>query len=87
VADLSGHRSYGSAAAASISDGAEELMTAEGIELIHPDDRERAQVIMRELNSAPKAHDRMPCRKEDGLHLVEEPAVLRATGTANRRGC
>jgi len=77
VADLSGHRSYGSAAAASISGWKpEELMTAEGIELIHPDDRERAQAIMRELNSGTEgAMIECRVRKEDGEYIWVEASL------------
>jgi diguanylate cyclase (GGDEF)-like protein/PAS domain S-box-containing protein len=82
VADLSGHRSYGSAAAASITGWKpEELMTAEGIELIHPDDRDRAQTIMGELKSgAEGAMIECRVRKEDGGYLWVEASLRLVKG-------
>jgi diguanylate cyclase (GGDEF)-like protein/PAS domain S-box-containing protein len=77
LADLSGHRSYGSAAAKSISGWKpEELMTKEGIEHIHPDDRERAQSIMRSLNSGTEgAMIECRVRKEDGEYVWVEASL------------
>jgi diguanylate cyclase (GGDEF)-like protein/PAS domain S-box-containing protein len=78
VADLSGHRRYGSASAQHISGWKpEELMTEEGIELIHPDDRARAQAIMQELNTGTEgAMIECRVRKEDGDYIWVE-ATLR----------
>ena len=52
LADLSGHRRYGSASAESL-DGwkPEKLMTEEGLEMVHPEDRERVRAIVRALHS------------------------------------
>jgi diguanylate cyclase (GGDEF)-like protein/PAS domain S-box-containing protein len=77
LADLTGHRSYGSAAAASI-DGwkPEELMTEDGIELVHPDDRERAQAIIRQLNSGTEgAMIECRVRKENGEYIWVEASL------------
>jgi diguanylate cyclase (GGDEF)-like protein/PAS domain S-box-containing protein len=77
VADLSGHRRYGSASAEHISGWKpEELMTEEGIELIHPDDRVRAQAIMQELNSGTEgAMIECRVRKEDGDYIWVEASL------------
>jgi len=77
VADLSGHRRYGSASAEHISGWKpEELMTEEGIELIHPDDRARAQAIMQELNSGTEgAMIECRVRKEDGDYIWVEASL------------
>jgi diguanylate cyclase (GGDEF)-like protein/PAS domain S-box-containing protein len=51
LADLSGHRSYVSSAAADLGWNPEELLTESGVEMVHPDDQQRAQTIARELNT------------------------------------
>jgi diguanylate cyclase (GGDEF)-like protein/PAS domain S-box-containing protein len=85
VSDLSGHRSYGSAAAATITGWKpEELMTEEGIELIHPDDRDRAQSIMRELKpGAEGAMIECRVRKEDGEYVWVEASLRLVKGGQN----
>jgi diguanylate cyclase (GGDEF)-like protein/PAS domain S-box-containing protein len=77
LADLSGHRSYGSAAAENI-DGwkPEELMTEEGLELVHPDDRARAQAIVHALNSGTEgAMIECRVRKESGEYIWVEASL------------
>ena len=93
LADLSGHRSYGSSAAQSI-DGwrPEELMTSEGLEMVHPDDRARAQFIIGEFNSG-SVGAMIECRirnrngeyiwVEASLRLVRDPETGQPTGILN----
>jgi diguanylate cyclase (GGDEF)-like protein/PAS domain S-box-containing protein len=53
MADLSGHRRYGSSAAQSIEGWKpEELMTEKGLELVHPEDRSRVRAVLSELQSS-----------------------------------
>ena len=51
LADLDGHRSYVSSAAESLGWRPENLLTQGGAEMVHPDDQQRAQAIVNELNS------------------------------------
>ncbi len=51
LADLSGHRSYASTAGENLGWKPEELLTQGGVEMIHPNDRQRAQEIVNQLNS------------------------------------
>jgi diguanylate cyclase (GGDEF)-like protein/PAS domain S-box-containing protein len=85
VADLSGRRSYGSASAQHISGWKpEELMTEAGIELIHPDDRARAQAIMEELNTGTEgATIECRVRKEDGTYIWVEATLRVVKGQAD----
>jgi diguanylate cyclase (GGDEF)-like protein/PAS domain S-box-containing protein len=51
LADLSGNRSYASSAGESLGWRPEDLLTQGGAQMVHPDDQQRAQAIVRELNS------------------------------------
>lgn len=77
VTDLVGHRCYGSAAASTITGWKpEDLMTAKGIELIHPDDRARAEGILRDINSSTDgAMIECRVRKEDGAYIWVEASL------------
>jgi diguanylate cyclase (GGDEF)-like protein/PAS domain S-box-containing protein len=77
LADLSGHRSYGSAAAESIEGWKpEQLLTEEGMELVHPDDRSKAQLIVNQLNSGTdSAMIECRIRKQDGQYIWVEASL------------
>jgi len=77
LTDLVGHRCYGSAAAATITGWKpEDLMTATGIEVIHPDDRPQAEAILREINSSTgSAMIECRVRKEDGTYIWVEASL------------
>jgi diguanylate cyclase (GGDEF)-like protein/PAS domain S-box-containing protein len=51
LADLSGHRSYVSSAAETLGWKPEDLLTPDGFGMVHPEDQQRAQAIVRGLNS------------------------------------
>jgi diguanylate cyclase (GGDEF)-like protein/PAS domain S-box-containing protein len=65
LADLSGHRSYVSTAAEDLGWRPEELLTQSGVAMVHPDDRQRAQLIVRELNSGSESA-MIECRVKNG---------------------
>jgi diguanylate cyclase (GGDEF)-like protein/PAS domain S-box-containing protein len=77
LADLSGRRRYGSASAESL-DGwqPEKLMTEEGLEMVHPEDRARVRSIIHALNSGREgAMIECRIRKRDGLYLWVEASL------------
>lgn len=92
LADLSGHRSYVSSAAESLGWKPEELVTQNGVEMVHPEDRVRAQAIVRELNSGTeRAMIECRVRKPKGeyiwveasLRVVRDPETGVPTGMLN----
>jgi diguanylate cyclase (GGDEF)-like protein/PAS domain S-box-containing protein len=92
LADLSGQRSYVSSAAESLGWKPEELFTQEGLALVHPDDQQRAQTIVRELNSGSEGA-MIECRVrnrngdyiwvEASLRVVRDPDSGLPTGVLN----
>jgi len=89
LADLSGHRQYGSASAEDLGWKPEELLTEGSLEMVHSEDRQCAQAIIRELKSG-GTDAMLECRirKNDGeytwveasLHVVRDPETGSATG-------
>jgi diguanylate cyclase (GGDEF)-like protein/PAS domain S-box-containing protein len=78
LADLSGHRRYGSASAESL-DGwkPEKLMTEEGLEMVHPEDRARVRAIVHALNSGREgAMIECRIRKRSGEYIWVEASLL-----------
>jgi diguanylate cyclase (GGDEF)-like protein/PAS domain S-box-containing protein len=92
LADLSGHRSYVSTAGENLGWNPEDLLTQSGVAMIHPDDQQRAQAIVRELNSGCEGA-MIECRvqKPDGefiwveasLRLVRDPETGLPSGILN----
>jgi diguanylate cyclase (GGDEF)-like protein/PAS domain S-box-containing protein len=77
LADWSGHRSYGSAAAESIEGWKpEQLLTDKGLELVHPDDRAHAQTLVHQLNAGSDgAMIECRIRKQDGDYIWVEASL------------
>jgi diguanylate cyclase (GGDEF)-like protein/PAS domain S-box-containing protein len=76
LADLSGHRSYVSTAGEHLGWKPEDLLTQGGVEMIHPDDQQRAQMIVRELNSGSEgAMIECRVRKPDGEYIWVEASL------------
>ncbi|MGA9070488.1 MAG: diguanylate cyclase, partial [Terracidiphilus sp.] len=92
LADLSGHRSYASSASEHLGWKPEDLLTQTGMEMIHPDDQQRAQAIVHELNGGIDGA-MIECRvkKPDGdyiwveasLRLVRDPESGKPSGILN----
>ncbi len=92
LADLSGHRSYVSSAAESLGWRPEDLLTQGSTEVVHPDDRQRAEAIVRELNSG-REHAMIECRVRKGngeyiwveasLRVVHSPETGAPSGILN----
>jgi diguanylate cyclase (GGDEF)-like protein/PAS domain S-box-containing protein len=92
LADLSGHRSYVSSAAENLGWKPEELLTQDDVEMIHPEDQQRAQVIIRELNSGSEGA-MIECRVrnrtgeyiwvEASLRVVRDPETGLPSGILN----
>jgi len=76
LADLSGHRSYVSSAGENLGWNLEELLNHGGAEMIHPDDQQRAQAIVRELNTG-REGAMIECRvhKPDGEYIWVEASL------------
>jgi diguanylate cyclase (GGDEF)-like protein/PAS domain S-box-containing protein len=76
LADLSGHRSYVSSAGESLGWKPEDLLTQGGEQIIHPDDQQRAQTIVRELNSG-RENAMIECRilKPTGEYIWVEASL------------
>jgi diguanylate cyclase (GGDEF)-like protein/PAS domain S-box-containing protein len=76
LADLSGHRSYVSTAGENLGWKPEDLLTQGGVEMIHPDDQQRAHAIVRELNSGSEsAMIECRVRKPDGEYIWVEASL------------
>jgi diguanylate cyclase (GGDEF)-like protein/PAS domain S-box-containing protein len=76
LADLSGHRSYVSSAGENLGWKPEDLLTQGGVEMIHPDDQQRAQAIVRELNTGIEgAMIECRVRKPDGEYIWVEASL------------
>jgi diguanylate cyclase (GGDEF)-like protein/PAS domain S-box-containing protein len=76
LSDLSGHRSYVSSAAELLGWRPEELLKQGGSEMVHPEDKERAQAIVNELNSGREgAMIECRIRKPDGEYLWVEASL------------
>jgi len=92
LADLNGNRSYVSSSGESLGWNPETLLTKSGAEMVHPDDQQRAQTIIHELNSGRECA-MIECRvqKPDGeyiwveasLRLVRDPQTCQPTGILN----
>ncbi|MFZ1084617.1 MAG: diguanylate cyclase [Terracidiphilus sp.] len=92
LADLSGQRRYVSYAGENLGWKPEELLTQSGLEMIHPDDQQRAQAIVRELNAGTEGA-MIECRvkKPEGdyiwveasLRLVRDPETGLPSGILN----
>jgi diguanylate cyclase (GGDEF)-like protein/PAS domain S-box-containing protein len=77
MADLRGHRRYESSAAESIEGWKpEELMTEQGLEVVHPEDRARVRAIITELqSSAEGATIECRIRKRAGDYIWVEASL------------
>ncbi|MGD0547483.1 MAG: sensor domain-containing diguanylate cyclase [Terracidiphilus sp.] len=92
LADLSGHRSYVSSAAESLGWKPEDLLTQGANEMVHPEDQQRAQAIVNELNSG-REGAMIECRVqkpggvfiwvEASLRLVRDPETGLPSGILN----
>jgi len=89
LADLSGHRSYASSAGEHLGWKPEDLLSQGGVEMIHPDDQQRAQSIVRELNAGIESA-MIECRvkKPDGEYIWVEASLrlVRDSETGNPSG-
>jgi diguanylate cyclase (GGDEF)-like protein/PAS domain S-box-containing protein len=76
LADLNGHRSYVSTAGEHLGWKPEDLLTQGGVEMIHPDDQQRAQAIIHELNTGIES-TMIECRikKPDGEYIWVEASL------------
>ena len=92
LADFDGHRSYVSSVGESLCWKPEDLLTQNGAELIHPDDQQKAQEIVYELNSGRECA-MIECRVqkspgeyiwvEASLRLVHDPQTGHPSGILN----
>ena len=90
--DLNGHRSYASTAGQKLEWRPEDLLTRNGVEMVHPDDQERAQSIACELNAG-RESAMIECRirNRDGeyiwveasLRVIHDPQTGRPSGILN----
>jgi diguanylate cyclase (GGDEF)-like protein/PAS domain S-box-containing protein len=76
LADLDGRRSYVSTAGQNLGWRPEDLITQSGLKMIHPDDQQRAQTIIRELNSGIEG-TMIECRvrRPDGEYIWVEASL------------
>lgn len=92
LADLNGCRSYVSTAGEHLGWKPEDLLTQSGVEMIHPDDQQRAQNVIHELNTGIESA-MIECRikQPDGefiwveasLRLVRDPETGQPSGILN----
>jgi diguanylate cyclase (GGDEF)-like protein/PAS domain S-box-containing protein len=84
LADLAGNRGYVSSSAENLGWNPEELLTQDGTEVVHPEDQQRVQEIVRELNSGcESAMIECRVRKQTGEYIWVEASlrVVRDTET------
>jgi diguanylate cyclase (GGDEF)-like protein/PAS domain S-box-containing protein len=76
LADLSGHRSYVSSAGESLGWRPEDLLIQGGADMIHPDDQQRAQAIVHDLNAG-REGAMIECRviKPNGEYIWVEASL------------